>query len=238
MIRLNKYLAQQGLASRRNADFLINEGKVLVNGKIATMGMQIDEHIDNVIVCAETLQKKEAEKVYFLLNKPEGVISATKKTIPEDITVVDLFPSKNFPRIYPVGRLDKDSCGLILMTNDGDITYQLMHPKFAHEKEYEVEVFNPLTSEMIRRLRQPFYMLGQKTKAAKVEKISDYSFRIILTEGKNRQIRRMVRSIGSGVRTLKRIRIGGIFIPKTLKEGEFIQIKKEEAYNALVSKYS
>lgn len=233
MIRLNKFLSTQGYASRRGADTLIAERKVLVNGLVATVGMQIDAENDHIEVCSEALQQKESEKVYYLLNKPEGYITATKKTIPEDKTVMDLFPSKDFPRIYPVGRLDKDSCGLIMLTNDGDLTYELMHPKFEHEKEYWVEIFNPITPEMLRRMKEPFYMLGQKTKSAKVQKVSDYAFHIVLEEGKNRQIRRMIRSIGSGVRTLRRIRIGKIILSEHLKEGEWMQITKEQAYQGL-----
>lgn len=233
MIRLNKFLAEKGFASRRGADVLIAEGKVLVNGQVATMGIQVDPDHDRVEVCEQALAQKEEEKVYYLLYKPEGVITATKKTVPEDITVMDCFPQENFPRIYPIGRLDKDSCGLILMTNDGDLTYELMHPKFEHEKEYEVEVFNPLTSAMIKRLGEPFFMLGQKTQSARIKKLSDYSFSIVLKEGKNRQIRRMVRFIGSGVRSLKRVRVGKVLLPAAMKPGDFIQLTKPQAYTAL-----
>ncbi len=233
MMRLNKYIAEQGLASRRGADTLIEEGKVLVNGKIAALGTQVDPLVDEITISEAAIAQREEEKVYFLLNKPEGVITSTKRANPEDIIITDLFADAEIPRIYPVGRLDKDSCGLIMLTNDGDITYKLMHPSFAHEKEYLVEIFNPISAEMLRMLRRPFYMLGQKTLGARVQKVSDYAFTIVLTEGKNRQIRRMVRSVGSGVRTLTRIRIGKITMPDSLRSGEWIQITKEEAYKTL-----
>lgn len=232
MIRLNKYLAEQGFASRRGADALIAEGKVLINGVIAPLGTQIDPETDKIEVCEQALEQKEQEKVYFLLNKPEGVVTSTKKTLLEDKNVLDFFEGSGISRIFPVGRLDKDSCGLIMLTNDGDLTYELMHPKFEHEKEYYVEIFNPLTTEMIRQLKRPFYMLGQKTLPAIVKKINDYAVTIVLKEGKNRQIRRMVRSVGSGVKTLRRIRIGKIHLPEFLKEGEWIQISADEAKKA------
>ncbi len=228
-IRLNKFLAQQNYASRRGADKLIEQGAVTVNGKIAIMGQKIDEKNDIVEVNSVVLQKIDDEKKYFILNKPIDVTCATKKTEADPNIILDFFPKdKNFPRIYPVGRLDKDSCGLVLLTNDGDLTYKLMHPSYEHEKEYFVEIWNELTDEMLERLRKPFFMLGQKTRRANVEKTGMYTFTIILKEGKNRQIRRMVRSIGSGVKILQRIRIGDLWLPNDLKEGEWREVQKED----------
>jgi pseudouridine synthase len=227
-MRLNKFLAEQGYASRRGADTLIEEGAVIVNNCIAILGQCIDPEIDIIEVNKKTLQKKEEEKRYFILNKPTGYVCATKKTRLDKHIILDFFKDPNLPRIYPVGRLDKDSSGLILLTNDGDITYKLMHPSFEHEKEYSVEIYNQLTTEMIDRLKQPFYMLGQKTRKAKVIVLGKYNFLITLKEGKNRQIRRMVRSIGSGVKTLKRIRVEKLVLPKDLKEGEWKEILKKD----------
>lgn len=228
-IRLNKFLAQQGYASRRGSDKLIEEKAVTVNGKIAIMGQKIDDENDIIEVNREVLQKKDDEKKYFILNKPVGFTCATKKTQSDPDIILDFFPKeKTFPRIYPVGRLDKDSCGMVLLTNDGDLTYQLMHPSHEHEKEYFVEIWNPLTDEMLERLQKPFFMLGQKTRRAVVEKTGMYTFTIILKEGKNRQIRRMVRSLGSGVKVLQRIRIGNLWLPNDMKEGEWREVQKED----------
>lgn len=227
-MRLNKFLAEQGYSSRRGADALIEEGAVSVNGEIATLGQSVDPEKDVIEVNKNILLKKEEEKRYFILNKPIGYVCATKKTKLDKKIILDFFTDPSLPRIYPVGRLDKDSSGLVLLTNDGDITYKLMHPSFEHEKEYFVEVYNELTPEMIEKLQKPFYMLGQKTKKAKVTKKSKYSFLITLKEGKNRQIRRMVRNIGSGVKTLRRIRIENLYLPKNLKEGEWKEISKKD----------
>lgn len=221
-------MAENGYASRRGADTLIEEGAVKVNGIIAPIGQKIDPEKDIVTVAEEVLQQKKQEKRYFLLHKPIGYTCATKKTQSDPDIVTDFFPKHNFPRIYPIGRLDKDSCGLLLLTNDGDLTYQLMHPSHRHEKEYWVEIYNPLTDKMLERLQQPFIMLGQKTRRATVTRAGEKSFRIILQEGKNRQIRRMVRAIGSGVKMLKRIRVEKLSLPKDLKEGEWKEITKEE----------
>lgn len=227
-MRINKYLAEKGYASRRGADILIQEKAVQVNGNFAVMGQQIDPENDCIEVNKTVLQHKAEEKRYFILNKPEGYTCSTKKTANDPDIITDFFPSNNFPRLYPVGRLDKDSCGLVLMTNDGDLTYTLMHPSHQHEKEYIVEIYNDLTAEMLNRLQKPFSMLGQKTKRAQVFQEGKRSFRIILTEGKNRQIRRMVRSIGSGVKTLQRIRIENISLPQTLKKGDWKEVNKND----------
>lgn len=229
-MRLNKYLASQGLASRRGADTLIEQGAVKVNGEVAQMGMQVDPNIDTVEVDEKTLKSAEDAKVYYALYKPTGYVSSTKHTAMEDKNVLDCFPSTiiDTSRIFPVGRLDKESEGLLLMTNDGDLTYKLTHPSFEHEKQYEVEIFNFLTPEMMERLRESFIMLGQRTMPAEVKKLGDRKFSIILREGKNRQIRRMVRALGSGVRRLKRIRVSGYTIPSSLRPGEYIELQKDE----------
>ena len=230
MIRLNKYLAEQGYASRRGADTLIEEGAVLVNDSPAVMGQKVDPDTDTITVNKNVLEQKEQEKRYFILNKPVGYVCATKKTMQDPKIILDLFPldENNFPRIYPVGRLDKDSCGLILLTNDGDLTYRLMHPSFEHEKEYHVELFNFVSDEMVQKLSKPFFMLGQKTRPAEVQKIDHKKISIILREGKNRQIRRMIRSVGSGVDVLKRVRIENLFLPKNLTPGKWKEIPKSD----------
>jgi pseudouridine synthase len=229
-IRLNKYIAQQGFASRRGADKLIEEGAVKINGKPAAMGQQFFPENDTLEIDQKTLEKKEEEKRYFALHKPRGYVCSTKKTEVEDQSIMDLFPPENsgFPRIYPVGRLDKDSSGLLLLTNDGDFAYQLTHPKFEHSKLYVVEIWNKITDEMLERLKQPFVMLGSKTRKAGIEKIGMYQLKITLKEGKNHQIRRMIRSVGSGVKTLKRVKIEDYELPENLPIGEYTELSKSD----------
>ena len=232
-MRLNKYLASRNYASRRGADKLIEEGAVTINGKVAEMGQQVDLEKDIVEVNQQILDKKQEALRYFLLNKPVGVTCSTKKTKDDPNIILDYFTEektgeKKFPKIYPVGRLDKDSCGLVLLTNDGDVTFELTHPSKEHEKEYFVEIWNPLTDDMLERLQRPFHMLGQKTRRAHVEKTGMYTFLITLQEGKNRQIRRMVRAIGSGVKILQRVRINHLELPHNLKEGEWVEVKYED----------
>ncbi len=232
-MRLNKYLAFHNYASRRGADKLIKEGAVKVNGKIAQIGQQINEEHDIIEVNTHVLEKKQNALRYFILNKPVGVTCSTKKTKDDPHIILDYFNEektgeKNFPHIYPVGRLDKDSCGLVLLTNDGDLTYELTHPSKEHEKEYLVEIWNKVTDNMIERLKRPFIMLGQKTRRARVKKVGMYTFLITLKEGKNRQIRRMVRAIGSGVKVLRRIRINKLVLPKDLPEGKWREIKYKD----------
>ncbi|MEI7511110.1 MAG: pseudouridine synthase [Candidatus Peregrinibacteria bacterium] len=228
LVRLNKHLADKGICSRRAADALIAAGSVRINGKAVTeLGTKVDSEVDTVTVDEKTLEKRDAELLYIALHKPVGYVTSTKKTEVETHNFLDLLPA-DFPRVFPVGRLDKDSSGLLLLTNDGDLAFRLSHPKFEHEKEYEVEIYNPLTDEMLQKMRDGMYILGSKTRPAVVKKMGRNWFSIVLTEGKNRQIRRMVRALGSGVKNLKRVRIGKFRLLPTLKSGEFQQLSKKE----------
>ncbi len=229
-IRLNKYIAQQGFASRRGADKLIAEGAVKINGKPAEMGQPFFPETDELEIDEQTLEKKEEEKRYFALHKPRDFVTSTKKTEFEKDTVMDLFPSEEsgFPRIYPVGRLDKDSSGLLLFTNDGDFAFRLTHPKFEHSKVYVIEIWNKITDEMLERLERPFVMLGSKTRRAEIEQIGMYQLKITLREGKNQQIRRMIRAVGSGVKTLKRVQVQDYVLPEKLQIGEWVELSKAE----------
>ena len=231
-IRLNKYIAQQGFASRRGADKLIEEGAVKINGKPAEMGQKFFPETDELEIDEKTLDKKEEEKRYFVLHKPRGYVTSTKKTEFETDTVMDLFPdpkyNKNFPRIYPVGRLDKDSSGLLLFTNDGDFAFKLTHPKYEHSKVYVVEIWNKIDDEMLEKLKRPFVMLGGKTRRAEIEKIGMYQLKITLREGKNQQIRRMIRAVGSGVKTLKRVQVEDYVLPENLEIGEYLELSKAD----------
>lgn len=223
-IRLNKFLAEQGIASRREADRFIAEGAVTVNGKVITeLGTKIHPETDTVEVHNTALEEKKASLRYYMLNKPVGYVTTTHRTEAEANIVLDLLP-KDAPRVYPIGRLDKESTGLLLLTNDGDLAFRLMHPKFEHEKEYFVESMNPIIDEQLKRLQSGLPLLGKKTLPPQIIRLSPRTFRITLKEGMNRQIRRMFRKIGSGVRTLKRIRIENLILPRDMKEGEVREI--------------
>jgi 23S rRNA pseudouridine2604 synthase len=220
MTRLNKYLAEKNIASRREADALIAAGKVFVNGTKAVMGMQVGE-TDTVEVRNNT-----KEYAYFAYNKPVGIVTSTPQRGETDIVHHTKFPTK----VFPIGRLDKDSHGLIIMTNDGRITKQMLDPKYEHEKEYEVEVDEPITAEFLKQMSGGVEIETNKkvkhdTKPAKLKKLGAKKFSIILTEGKNRQIRRMCEVLGYEVVDLKRIRIGKVLLGN-LKHGEYKKIAK------------
>ncbi len=204
-MRLNKYLSHQGIASRREADRLIADGLISVNGKVVTeMGVKIDPGKDKVTINDEVIKRQE-ELIYIALNKPTGYVTSAKRTNVEKHIVMDLINIKE--RVYPVGRLDKDTTGLLLLTNDGTLTFKLTHPSAECAKEYEVTVKGIIQPEQIRKLESGVKLWGEKTKKTHVNKVDQNKMRIILTEGKNRQIRRICQKVGLPVRQLKRIRI-------------------------------
>ena len=217
--RINKYLADIGVATRRSADELILSGKVLINGKKAKIGDKVFPK-DKV----EVKGKKEEQKlVYYAYNKPVGVTTVGKQEGEKEIKDVIQYPF----RVFPVGRLDKDSSGLLIMTNDGRITKKLLDPKYDHEKEYQVEVNHPIEHKFMVRLRDGVKLGKIKTKKAKVRKIDKYNLKIIITEGKNRQIRRMCASLNYDVKSLKRVRVMNILLGK-LKPNTYREIKGKE----------
>jgi len=222
LMRIHKYLAQSGLSSRRKAEEYIKEGMVFINGEKAQIGQSIAPEIDKVTI-GEQIIKKQEEFVYYKLNKPRGVVTTCaniwEKTI---LDVVDL-PQ----RVFPIGRLDKETTWLILMTNDGRLANYLMHPKYEHEKQYVVETFWPITDAGLERMRLWIYILGRYTKTAWVERIASWKFSITIHEGRNRQIRRMVEAIGGQVKKLKRIRIENIELG-SLQDGEYKHLSKKE----------
>ena len=223
-IRLNKFLSESGICSRREADRLIEEGKVLVNGKTAVMGMKVEG--TETIVCNGTdiSNKRKDKPVLLVVNKPKGVVCTTSDNDRAE-NIVDFL---HYPaRVYPIGRLDKDSTGLILMTNQGDIVNKILRGSNSHEKEYMVRVNHPLTDEFLRKMRQGVEILDTVTKPCFVEKTGGYTFRIILTQGLNRQIRRMCDALGYRVVALKRIRIMNIKLGE-LKMGECREVTAEE----------
>lgn len=200
-IRLNKFISEKGICSRREADKLIEAGKVTINGKVAEMGTKVCPN-DEVKLNGKLLTEKES-LVYIALNKPVGITCTTEKKVIGNI--VDLVNHQK--RIFPIGRLDKDSEGLIFLTNDGDIVNKILRAGNNHEKEYIVTVNKSITNDFINKMSSGVKILGTVTKPCIVRKEGTYVFRIILTQGLNRQIRRMCDALGYHVVKLKRIRI-------------------------------
>lgn len=228
-IRLNKYLSEQGICSRREADRLIEAGKVTIDGRKAGMGEKVTGK--ETIICdgkpvGKAAGAKKVKPVLLVVNKPRGIVCTTsdKDRAPNVLDLIQ-YPQ----RVYPVGRLDKDSEGLLLMTNQGDLANQIMHAGNLHEKEYLVTVDQPFNSAFIKRMREGVELkeLGVTTRPCKVEATGPKSFRIILTQGLNRQIRRMCGELGYRVVTLKRIRIMNIHLGK-LNTGDFRKVTPKE----------
>ncbi|MCR4867559.1 MAG: rRNA pseudouridine synthase [Lachnospiraceae bacterium] len=222
--RLNKYIAECGVCSRREADRLIEAGKVTVNGKTANMGVKVSL-ADEVIVNGRKLTKKE-EKVVLAYYKPIG-ITCTEKDRFADRTLKDAF---DYPiRVTYAGRLDRETEGLLLMTNDGELINRLMKGSNEHEKEYYVKVTNQLSSDFKEKMEKGVFLseLNRKTKPCKVDIIGPYTFKIILTQGLNRQIRRMCSELGYKVNALQRVRVANISLGK-LRPGTFRKLSKDE----------
>jgi 23S rRNA pseudouridine2604 synthase len=225
--RLNKAISETGYCSRREADRLIEQCKVEVNGEIAGLGWQVS--ITDQIFVEGKLITNNVKLVYIALNKPVGITSTTDTNIKSNI--IDFI---NFPeRIFPVGRLDKPSEGLIFMTNDGDIVNKILRSKNCHEKEYVVTVNKKITPDFIEKMRSGVPVLDTITKKCKVKKIDDLAFNIILTQGLNRQIRRMCDYLGYEVKTLKRIRIMNVKLGN-LKPGKYRHFSPDELAGVLL----
>ncbi|WP_059171695.1 23S rRNA pseudouridine(2604) synthase RluF [Bacillus sp. FJAT-27445] len=220
-MRLNKFISDSGKTSRRGADKLIADGRVTINGKVAKIGSQVNPG-DDVRVSGDQIRVAR-DNVYIALNKPVGITSTTEKNVKGNI--VDLV---NHPlRIFNIGRLDKDSEGLILLTNDGDIVNEILRAENRHEKEYIVSVDKPITPEFLKKMSEGVKILGTKTLPCKVEQLSKYDFNIILTQGLNRQIRRMCEALGYEVYRLQRIRIMNIELG-SLPIGQWRDLTKKE----------
>lgn len=204
--RINKYLSEVGFCSRREADKLLEQGKITINGKIPELGTKVSDE-DEILVEGRSIRKTEEQAVYIALNKPIGIVCTTD-TQREKNNIVDFV---NHPkRIFPIGRLDKPSEGLILLTSDGDIVNKILRARNNHEKEYIVRVDRPITPKFLQKMRSGVPILGTVTKNCEVEQLDALSFRIVLTQGLNRQIRRMCEFLGYEVKKLKRIRIMNI----------------------------
>lgn len=221
-IRLNKYISETGICSRREADIFIEEGRVKVNGKVAGMGLRVTA-ADFISVGGKPLKAKPAP-VYLVYNKPVGIICTTDPEVPENIVTAVNYRKG---RIFPIGRLDKPSEGLILLTNDGDIVNKILRAGNAHDKEYIVSVDKPFDAEFVRRMAAGIPILGTVTKPCKVRQISATSFNIILHQGLNRQIRRMTEYLGYNVTRLKRVRIMNISLDG-LKVGQWRLLNQKE----------
>ena len=205
-MRLQKFLSAAGICSRRKGEEFIKAGRVSVNGQIIVeLGTKIDPETDQVSFDGNPI-RYEQPLVYIALNKPVDFVTSCRH--PGEKIVLELVDITQ--RVYPVGRLDKDSTGLLLLTNDGRLHHQLSHPSFDHEKEYDVTVAKPITDGALQKMATGLPMMGSKTRPAKVQRIASRQFRIILKEGKNRQVRRMVRKVGNRVKILRRIRGAGI----------------------------
>jgi len=204
-MKIHKYIASSWVCSRRKAEEYIQAWEIFVNGEKAHIWQIIDPDKDKISFW-DTIVKDQKELVYYKYNKPRWIITTCASNW--ESAIVDVVDIKK--RVFPVWRLDKDSCGLILLTNDGRLTNYLIHPSYNHEKEYIVETFWPILDDALEKLSKSMYILGSYTKKARVSRVSSGTFSIVLTEWKNRQIRRMVEKIWLQVKKLKRIRIENI----------------------------
>jgi 23S rRNA pseudouridine2605 synthase/23S rRNA pseudouridine2604 synthase len=223
LVRLQKWLSEAGVCSRRQGENLIRAGRVGVNGRVVTvLGTKIDPNTDAVAVDGRPVVGPTS-KIYIALHKPAGYVTSCRH--PGERLVIDLVAAGS--RIFPVGRLDKDSTGLLLLTNDGPLHHYLSHPSFNHEKEYEVIADGPIADNELAYMARGMPLQGIKTRPAKVTRLGETRFRIVLKEGRNRQIRRMVRKVGRRVVSLKRIRIAHIVLGD-LAEGDWRPLTAQE----------
>jgi len=223
LIRINKFLSEIGYCSRREADKLIDQGRVRINGKIPLMGTKITNE-DEVTINGEVVHRPKNKKmVYIAFNKPPGVVCTTDRKREKNNIIDYINYSK---RIFPIGRLDKPSEGLIFLTNDGDIVNKILRARNKHEKEYEVVVDKPITKEFVRGMSNGVPILNTTTRKCCVKQINKKKFKIILTQGLNRQIRRMCEYFDYNVKSLKRIRI--MHIKLDIKLGEYRYFTADE----------
>lgn len=232
--RINKYLSEIGYCSRREADKLIEAGRVLVNGKKAEMGVKISPQ-DKVTVNGEMLNRPKNKKVYLAFNKPKGIVCTTDTQVEKD-NIIDFI---NYPRrIFPIGRLDKPSEGLIFLTNDGDIVNKILRAQNNHEKEYIVTVNKPITQAFLHKMSNGVPILDTVTKKCFVKQTHKNQFRIILTQGLNRQIRRMCEYFDYRVTALKRVRIMNVKLDTKVGKWRYLKPEEMEKLTHMLAKSS
>ncbi|WP_075348997.1 23S rRNA pseudouridine(2604) synthase RluF [Algoriphagus marinus] len=233
-IRINKYLSEVGFCSRREADKLLEQGRITLNGKIPELGTKVGPK-DQVAVDGENVGRPIQNHTYIAFNKPVGIVSTTDVKGEKD-NIIDFIGHPQ--RIFPIGRLDKDSEGLIFLTSEGDIVNKILRAKNNHEKEYIVTVDRPVNDEFIRRMGAGIPILDTVTDPCKVERISKFKFRITLTQGLNRQIRRMCEYLGFKVVQLKRIRIMNIHLDLPVGKWRDLTEKELAELNSLIANSS
>lgn len=228
--RINKYLSEAGYCSRRKADKLIDQGRVTINGKIPEIGTKVCSG-DQVEVDGKPISNASTKLVYLALNKPVGIVCTTDTRVEKD-NIIDFI---NYPeRIFPIGRLDKPSEGLILLTNDGDIVNKILRARNNHEKEYIVTVDKKITQDFIDQMSNGVPILDTVTRKCRVEQLNKNTFKIVLTQGLNRQIRRMCEYLGYEVTRLKRVRIMNITLNTPIGEWRYLAEKELEDLNNLL----
>ncbi len=224
--RVQKFLSEQGIASRRKAEEFIRSGQVSINGRKAKLGDKVDPETDEVKVYGKVVKTTGFKKIYIALNKPKGYV-VSKRDPQGRKTVFSLLPEDIRTKVWNIGRLDYETEGLLILTNDGDLTQQLAHPKYEHDKEYEVITDPEPKDTQLEHLREGVKIATGITSPAKV-RIRSGKVYITIHEGKKRQVRRMFNTLGLGVKNLKRIRINKLVLPKDLNPGDFVQVKKED----------
>ena len=231
LTRINKYLSEVGYCSRRAADKLIEEGRVTINGKVPEMGTKVAPN-DDVCVDGKSVVEKTKKRIYIAFNKPVGIVCTTDNRR-EKNNIIDFI---NYPeRIFPIGRLDKPSEGLIFLTDDGDIVNKILRARNNHEKEYIVSVNRPIAKSFIQKMASGIPILETVTKKCEVEQTGKFEFRIVLTQGLNRQIRRMCEFCGYEVTALKRVRIMNVSLDVPVGEWRYISEDEMKELNQLVS---
>ncbi|PTB97888.1 23S rRNA pseudouridine(2604) synthase RluF [Marivirga lumbricoides] len=231
LTRINKYLSEVGYCSRRAADKLIDAGRVTINGKIPEMGTKVSAK-DEIRVDGKLINESQDKPVYIAFNKPVGIVCTTDTRVEKD-NIIDYI---NYPsRIFPIGRLDKPSEGLIFLTNDGDIVNKILRARNHHEKEYIVTVNKLITPEFLEMMRNGVPILDTITRKCRVEQISKFKFKIILTQGLNRQIRRMCEYLDYQVISLRRVRIMNINLDVPLGQWRYLTEEELQQINEMVS---
>ena len=220
-MRINKFFTEQGLCSRREADRLVAEGRVTINGVVAKLGDQVSPQ--DIVARDGTILQRGNRAVYIKYHKPVGVTTTTELHVPRNI----ISEINHRERIFPIGRLDKDSSGLILLTNDGDIVNEILRVEHGHEREYRVEVDREFDDAFLSQMAEGVVILGERTRPCRMARLGPRRFRIILTEGRNRQIRRMCQALGYRVVSLHRVRIMHITI-EGLHAGQWMDLSQEE----------